>query len=348
MRWMKRAFVILISAALLLSAEVPAKAAEYTYTVRIYAGVQGGIDTDDFVQISTQGSYRYEYGLDENGEYYEIRGLKYGDRVTLNRSKIVVPYDEDTGLPVKYNASGFRLSGRDNSEADTEAATPSFVVTGDMDYVVAYNILNNPVQYTVRYVDAAGNNLREPETFYGNVGERPVVAYRYIDNYLPQAYNITGTLKADSENVFTFEYTFIPEAGVITNYTVIELPGVVIDLGTTVIEGDGVPVPPAPPVVDIPDPDIPQGPGEDDAEDPDNPENRNDPEEIIDIDEGELPLSGRDGAGEDEEGLITIWNGNAFRLNIPVPVLVSLVVLLAALIALGVWGAVKYKRGKKS
>ena len=99
--------------------------------------------------------------------------------------------------------------------------------------------------------------------FTFSFNHKPVVAYRYIDNYLPQAYNITGTLKEDSENVFTFVYTFIPEAGIITNYTVIELPGVVIDLGTIVIEGDGGgPVPPVPPVEeDIPDPEIPQGGG---------------------------------------------------------------------------------------
>ncbi len=61
--------------------------------------------------------------------------------------------------------------------------------------------------YTVQYKDADGNELAESQTFYGNVGDKPVVAYRYIENYVPQALALTKTLSENAaENVFTFTY----------------------------------------------------------------------------------------------------------------------------------------------
>ena len=68
--------------------------------------------------------------------------------------------------------------------------------------------------YTVRYVDTDGRQLLPDETYYGNIGDRPVIAYQYVENYRPQAYNLTGTLKEnEAENVFTFTYTAIDRAG---------------------------------------------------------------------------------------------------------------------------------------
>ena len=37
--------------------------------------------------------------------------------------------------------------------------------------------------YTVNYVDENGNELAPSRTYYGNVGDRPVVAYLYMDGY---------------------------------------------------------------------------------------------------------------------------------------------------------------------
>ena len=80
--------------------------------------------------------------------------------------------------------------------------------TGDADYVVAYGIKGNMVAYTVNYQDASGKSLAESQTFYGNVGDKPVVAYRYVENYIPDALALTKTLSDnESENVFTFTYT---------------------------------------------------------------------------------------------------------------------------------------------
>ena len=78
----------------------------------------------------------------------------------------------------------------------------------DADYVVAYGIKGNMVAYTVNYQDASGKSLAESQTFYGNVGDKPVVAYRYVENYIPDALALTKTLSDnESENVFTFTYT---------------------------------------------------------------------------------------------------------------------------------------------
>ena len=63
------------------------------------------------------------------------------------------------------------------------------------------------VSYIVNYQDTQGKVLAESQKFYGIVGEQPVVAFRYIENYQPQAYNLTRTLrKNEAENVFTFVY----------------------------------------------------------------------------------------------------------------------------------------------
>ena len=152
----------------------------YTYTVRIYAGVQGTF---------TDGSKMLVYN-----------NLHYNDRINFSLNQVVL--NEGS----KYYVKGIRESGHDNSEV----GNLSFPVTRDVDYVVAYGILSNAVAYTVNYVDRAGNALAPSETYYGNVGDRPVVAHLYIEGYLPQAYNLTRTLTANAaENVFDFVYTRI-------------------------------------------------------------------------------------------------------------------------------------------
>ena len=126
-----------------------------------------------------------------------MQDLNAGDDVSFDLSQIQVT-DE------KYYVKGIRLSGRDNAEA---LAAPAFNVDGDADYVVAYGIKGNQVAYTVQYQDEDGNTLAESQTFYGNVGDKPVVAYHYIENFVPQALALTKTLSEnEADNVFTFTY----------------------------------------------------------------------------------------------------------------------------------------------
>ncbi|MBR0480874.1 MAG: MucBP domain-containing protein, partial [Firmicutes bacterium] len=102
-------------------------------------------------------------------------------------------------------------------EDNSKYMTGEQIIKRDIDYVVVYGMKSTMVEYTVHYVDANGDPLAEPQTFYGNIGDKPVVAFRYFENYQPQAYNLTKTLSEDaSENVFTFEYPeTVPETLVI-------------------------------------------------------------------------------------------------------------------------------------
>ena len=103
----------------------------------------------------------------------------------------------------KYYVKGVRESGKDNNTV----SAPAFTVDSDREYVVAYGIKGDMVSYTVNYQDESGNALRQSEKFYGVVGDKPVVAFQYIDGYQPQAYNLTKTLNSnEADNVFTFTY----------------------------------------------------------------------------------------------------------------------------------------------
>lgn len=226
-----RAMFFLMVALMLLSViftNAPGAAyGKYQYKITISAGQQGTINGSEFVIYS---------------------GLDYGDRVNFNLR------DVDLKNNSKYYVKGIRPAGRDNSESYTAS---SFLVEKDMDYVVAYGLLSDAVAYTVEYVDSSGNELAPSETYYGNVGDKPVVAFLYIEGYRPNAYNITRTLKADaSENIFRFVYTKLSGPGVIRepdqepgkNPAVPERPAVTNPGGTSErpnINPGGIPVVPA-------------------------------------------------------------------------------------------------------
>ncbi len=178
---LKKMLVSLLSVTVIATAPaVTAMAAQttpYTYKVTLSAGNKGTIDGQQKV---------------------EELNLTAGSTISFDLNDIQVT-DE------KYYVKGIRLSGRDNAEA---LAAPAFTVNGDADYVVAYGIKGEQVAYTVEYKDADGNTLADSQTFYGNVGDKPVVAYRYIENYVPQALALTKTLSDnEADNVFTFTYT---------------------------------------------------------------------------------------------------------------------------------------------
>ena len=192
----------------ILTADAAEAPKGYSYQVTLHAGNQGTIGGQDSVTISD---------------------LQYGAQVSFDLSTIQVTDD-------RYYVKGVRLSGRDNNTVNATA----FRVEGDADYVVAYGIKGNLVAYTVKYQDASGRQLAADSTFYGNVGDKHIVAYKYIENYVPQALALTKTLSAnEAENVFTFVYT-PGEAGIITipgsdttNVVTVVVPGV------TTVNGGG-------------------------------------------------------------------------------------------------------------
>lgn len=165
----------------------------YTYKVIIYAGNQGEFSGTDGLVINNPDAV-----VSQTEDKIIISGLNYGDEVSYTAQT-----DVKLDASSKYYVKGIRLSGRDN---DTVAAA-AFLVRGDTDYVVAYGIKGDLVSYTVNYHDENGEELLPSETFFGNVGDKPVVACKYVAGYAPKASGLTKTLKQDaSENVLTFIY----------------------------------------------------------------------------------------------------------------------------------------------
>ena len=167
--------------------------ADTTYQVRVY----GGNASSGELKVGDGTVYTETVTIDPENRYgtftFDLENVKVNDE--------------------RYFAKGIKEAGEDNSKY----MTGEQLIRRDIDYVVVYGMKSTMVEYTVHYVDANGDPLAEPQTFYGNIGDKPVVAFRYFENYQPQAYNLTKTLSEDaSENVFTFEYTeTVPETIVI-------------------------------------------------------------------------------------------------------------------------------------
>ena len=175
MKRLKKLFIMMMSLTVFLSLAYTQVCA-YGYKVTLYTGNQGTINSQNEMSIN----------------------VSKGQMVSLDLSQIELPQDS------KYYVKGIRLSGHDSVD-NLDPAT--FVVNGDLDYVVVYGVKGNQVAYTIRYVDENGKQLSEDTVLYGNVGDKPVVAYKYIDSYIPQAYALTKTLvEKEKENVFTFTY----------------------------------------------------------------------------------------------------------------------------------------------
>ena len=196
-------------------------AEEYTYQVTFYSGNQGTFNGTEGLSVDNHSSGS-QYAVEENGDEITVSGLKQGDIVSFDVQAGAVQMADDS----KYYLRGIRQSGRDNDTVQTSA----FRVDGDAEYVLAYGIRGNQTGYTVNYQDAQGNELAPSRTYYGNLGDKPVVAYLYIEDYNPQTLALTRTLSEnEAENVFTFVYTPVPTE-------VITEPGDTITNTTTVTE----------------------------------------------------------------------------------------------------------------
>ena len=94
-----------------------------------------------------------------------------------------------------------------------EGAVEAQEIKEDMIFVATYRIKGDLVGYTVHYVDESGAMLLPDSTFHGNIGEEAVLAYKYVDGYIPNTYSQAHVLSDDpGKNVFTFTYRRV-EAG---------------------------------------------------------------------------------------------------------------------------------------
>ncbi len=203
MRRISRIFAGILSLCLMVSlcgADVCAAERQcYTYQVTFYTGNHGTFTGAGHVNVDN-GKTGSDYQISTRGDAIVVSGLMPGDRVNFDAA---MDGAVSLGENSKYYVKGIRLSGRDN---DTVGMS-SFEVKGDQEYVVAYGIRGDMTSYVVNYEDTRGNTLAPSRTYYGNVGDRPVIAFLYMEGYEPQAYNLTKTLSANAaENVLTFTY----------------------------------------------------------------------------------------------------------------------------------------------
>lgn len=185
----KRSFVLLCAMFMILQTSTTSIFAEkggndsnYTYTITLYSGKEG-----TFSDGSTE---------------IKISDVEYGSVVSLADYLSSVSLKDSE----KYYVRGIRESGKDNNTV----SNPAFKVESDREYVVAYGIKGDMTSYVVNYVDSDGNALAPSQTYYGVIGDQAVVAFHYVDGYRPQAYNLSKTLsKNEADNVLTFTYSKI-------------------------------------------------------------------------------------------------------------------------------------------
>lgn len=175
-------------------------AEEYTYKITLYVGGQGSFAGTDMITVDNKKT-NSTYTITGDKDTIVIQGLELGDVVTMD---VAADHSVKLHNNSKYYVKGVRRAGRDNNTVES----PAFTVKGDADYVVAYGIQGDQTAYRVQYVDRNGQQIAADRVYYGNVGDKPVVAFLYIEGYQPQAYNLTKTLSAnEAENVFVFVYS---------------------------------------------------------------------------------------------------------------------------------------------
>lgn len=182
---MKKILTMIVALTVLLVLAVPAApscfAKETTYTVKVYPGKKGSLNADT-----------------------EYADHQYRDTFKGNVTIGDISVKDDT----TYYVKGFRLTGHDKKEYVTTLS--GFQVTRDLTYEVVYGVKGEMVAYTVRYVDDSGKAVSSEDVYYGKVGDKPTVAYKYLQTYMPVTYTMAKTLSANpEENVFEFIYTSV-------------------------------------------------------------------------------------------------------------------------------------------
>ena len=137
---------------------------------------------------------------DEKGNKVKQIDVQIGadDGWLWNPNDYVIKQDNIDEL---YYFKGYHVAGIEGSLAGAQ------IITHDIVFVASYGIENNLVEYYVNYVDENGNGIGPVRnTYVGNVGDKPVVAFVHINGYAPKVRNYTGTLTEDEVLEFTFEY----------------------------------------------------------------------------------------------------------------------------------------------
>ncbi|MBR2805730.1 MAG: hypothetical protein IKE18_03015 [Oscillospiraceae bacterium] len=252
---MKRVVLMLISLILGITVLVSPCFADddaYTYKVTVYAGQQGQF-ADGKAEIS------FEAG--------------YGQLITIDIAELGI---ETTNS--KYYIKGLREAGHDNEESVTTGyQSLSFRVEEDIAYVVTYAVAGDLVKYTVRFVDESGKELLPSTEYFGMENDKPVVSHKYVEGYLPNAYNETKTLSAnEADNLFTFVYHRVETPQGTTTVVTVPAPAAAAQGGGAAIPGVNIVPEQAPPANQ-------NGGGEQ--------QGNTEPQTIVDLDENQTPLA---------------------------------------------------------
>lgn len=199
MKMMRKAFAIILGLTLMMSLcglsvfaedDVTFDDAKITYKITLYSGDSGTFSNGKTV-MELPGTYHY------------------GDTVTIDINDPALRPTVNKDVADKYYPRGFKIAGHDNDEiSKLQITSYTFQVTGDESFTVAYGMTGGLVKYTVNYVDTAGNVLHPSGEYYGAVGDKPVVSYKYVEGYAPEVYHFTQKLiKDESKNVFNFVYS---------------------------------------------------------------------------------------------------------------------------------------------
>ena len=174
MKAMKRVLPLLLLLTLLASlcTGIGAYAENYTYTVRVYPGVNGTI----------------------SGQTLFTR-LNYGDSISFDTSSVSL----NAAASGKYYIMGLRESGKDNYSSSCYLKNGAGVValppvTKDQDFVVAYGIEGAQVSLTISCVNGNTGAVLTTETYYGNAGESVLIKAPYVDGYNPERNFLHATL----------------------------------------------------------------------------------------------------------------------------------------------------------
>lgn len=269
---------------------------EYTYTVTLYTGQHGTFA--------------------DGSDTWKQDGLKKGDGIDFGI--VMREMNERVQQETKYYVKGIRLNGQsDILFSRDELLLGPVPVEADAMYVVAYGVQGEQVAYTVSYVDENGTPLLDSQTFYGNPGDKRIVAYQEIEGYEPQAYNLGKTLSENAaENVFEFRYHPVaaePEPTPTPTPTVTPTPSAAVSPAaspTASPTATAAPEDQQEPEETVLEPEVTTVPeAENNTEDiPENETPQAGPEDYVDLDDNETPLAGPGGTAagvgaEDEGGL---------------------------------------------
>lgn len=164
------------------------------------------------MMLASSGSFAATYGYQINilsGNQGVFKGNQtkitinkgYGEWVSLDTGSLDVKVKND-----KYFVKGLKKAGADTNSSEVIQSTTMQVVE-DQSYIVAYGLKKDMVKYTVSYLDKDGKKLLKDDTYDGVVGDKPIVSFKYVAGYVPEAYNETKTLSKDEkQNVFKFYY----------------------------------------------------------------------------------------------------------------------------------------------